>query len=125
MKNQVFIPFFTEGKDDDTLLGLISVQAEALCGTEGYKKLVSLINKYGNFYQVWEQEIGYSSTLGTSITLKYIMDGLANYVPNDLSIANWTNATANDVKTYASENQISGKTRRILYTFRRFIRKSC
>lgn len=106
MKNQVFIPFFTEGKDDDTLLGLISVQAEALCGTEGYKKLVSLINKYGNFYQVWEQEIGYSSTLGTSITLKYIMDGLANYVPNDLSIANWTNATAKDVKTYASEKQI-------------------
>ena len=106
MKNQVFIPFFTEGKDDDTLLGLISVQAEALCGTEGYKKLVSLINKYGNFYQVWEQEIGYSSTLGTSITLKYIMDGLAAYVPNDLSIANWTNATAKDVKTYASEKQI-------------------
>lgn len=106
MKNQVFIPFFTEGKDDDTLLGLISVQAEALCGTEGYKKLVSLINKYGNFYQVWEQEIGYSSTLGTSITLKYIMDGLANYVPNYLSIANWTNATAKDVKTYASEKQI-------------------
>lgn len=106
MKNQVFVPFFTEGKDDDTLLGLISVQAEALCGTEGYKKLVSLINKYGNFYQVWEQEIGYSSTLGTSITLKYIMDGLANYVPNDLSIANWTNATAKDVKTYASEKQI-------------------
>lgn len=106
MKNQVFVPFFTEGKDDDTLLGLISVQAEALCGTEGYKKLVSLINKYGNFYQVWEQEIGYSSTLGTSITLKYIMDGLAAYVPNDLSIANWTNATAKDVKTYASEKQI-------------------
>ena len=106
MKNQVFIPFFTEGKDDDTLLGLISVQAEALCGTEGYKKLVSLINKYGNFYQVWEQEIGYSSTLGTSITLKYIMDGLAAYVPNDLSIANWTNATVKDVKTYASEKQI-------------------
>lgn len=106
MKNQVFIPFFTEGKDDDTLLGLISVQAEALCGTEGYKKLVSLINKYGNFYQVWEQEIGYSSTLGTSITLKYIMDGLAAYIPNDLSIANWTNATAKDVKTYASEKQI-------------------
>ena len=106
MKNQVFIPFFTEGKDDDTLLGLISVQAEALCGTEGYKKLVSLINKYGNFYQVWEQEIGYSSTLGTSITLKYIMDGLTAYVPNDLSIANWTNATAKDVKTYASEKQI-------------------
>ena len=106
MKNQVFIPFFTEGKDDDTLLGLISVQAEALCGTEGYKKLVSLINKYGNFYQVWEQEIGYSSTLGTSITLKYIMDGLAAYVPNDLSIANWTNATAKNVKTYASEKQI-------------------
>lgn len=106
MKNQVFVPFFTEGKDDDTLLGLISVQAEALCGTEGYKKLVSLINKYGNFYQVWEQEIGYSSTLGTSITLKYIMDGLANYVPNYLSIANWTNATAKDVKTYASEKQI-------------------
>ena len=106
MKNQVFVPFFTEGKDDDTLLGLISVQAEALCGTEGYKKLVSLINKYGNFYQVWEQEIGYSSTLGTSITLKYIMDGLSAYVPNDLSIANWTNATAKDVKTYASEKQI-------------------
>ena len=106
MKNQVFVPFFTEGKDDDTLLGLISVQAEALCGTEGYKKLVSLINKYGNFYQVWEQEIGYSSTLGTSITLKYIMDGLAAYVPNDLSIANWTNATVKDVKTYASEKQI-------------------
>ena len=106
MKNQVFIPFFTEGKDDDTLLGLISVQAEALCGTDGYKKLVSLINKYGNFYQVWEQEFGYSSTLGTSITLKYIMDGLAAYVPNDLSIANWTNATAKDVKTYASEKQI-------------------
>lgn len=106
MKNQVFVPFFTEGKDDDTLLGLISVQAEALCGTEGYKKLVSLINKYGNFYQVWEQEIGYSSTLGTSITLKYIIDGLAAYVPNDLSIANWTNATAKDVKTYASEKQI-------------------
>ena len=106
MKNQVFVPFFTEGKDDDTLLGLISVQAEALCGTEGYIKLVSLINKYGNFYQVWEQEIGYSSTLGTSITLKYIMDGLAAYVPNDLSIANWTNATAKDVKTYASEKQI-------------------
>lgn len=106
MKNQVFVPFFTEGKDDDTLLGLISVQAEALCGTEGYKKLVSLINKYGNFYQVWEQEIGYSSTLGTSITLKYIMDGLAAYVPNDLSIGNWTNATAKDVKTYASEKQI-------------------
>lgn len=106
MKNQVFVPFFTEGKDDDTLLGLISVQAEALCGTEGYKKLVSLINKYGNFYQVWEQEIGYSSTLGTSITLKYIMDGLAAYVPNYLSIANWTNATAKDVKTYASEKQI-------------------
>ena len=106
MKNQVFVPFFTEGKDDDTLLGLISVQAEALCGTEGYKKLVSLINKYGNFYQVWEQKIGYSSTLGTSITLKYIMDGLSAYVPNDLSIANWTNATAKDVKTYASEKQI-------------------
>lgn len=106
MKNQVFVPFFTEGKDDDTLLGLISVQTEALCGTEGYKKLVSLINKYGNFYQVWEQEIGYSSTLGTSITLKYIMDGLANYVPNDLSIANWTNATAKDVKTYAGEQQL-------------------
>lgn len=106
MKNQVFVPFFTEGKDDDTLLGLISVQAEALCGTEGYKKIVSLINKYENFYQVWEQEIGYSSTLGTSITLKYIMDGLAAYVPNDLSIANWTNATAKDVKTYASEKQI-------------------
>ena len=106
IKNQVFVPFFTEGKDDDTLLGLISVQAEALCGTEGYKKLVSLINKYENFYQVWEQEIGYSSTLGTSITLKYIMDGLAAYVPNDLSIANWTNATAKDVKTYASEKQI-------------------
>lgn len=112
MKNQVFIPFFTEGKDDDTLLGLISVQAEALCGTEGYKKLVSLINKYGNFYQVWEQEIGYSSTLGTSITLKYIMDGLAAYVPNDLSIANWTNATVKDVKTYASEKQIG-----VLFSF--------
>lgn len=106
MKNQVFVPFFTEGRDDDTLLGLISVQAEAFCGTEGYNRLVSLINQYGDFYEVWEQDIGYSSLIGRSISLKYIMDGLANYVQNDLSVANWTNAISKDVKTYAGEKQV-------------------
>lgn len=106
MKEHVFIPFFTEGKNDDTLLGLISVQTEALCGTEGYKKLISLINESNSFYDVWEKELGYSSILQSSISLKYIMDGLSNYVANELSIQNWTNATSKDVRIYAEEKQI-------------------
>lgn len=100
MKNQVFIPFFCAGGDDDTLLAYISVLAEAMNYNDVYTKLTQKIRESSSLKEVL------SGSDDAATCMKFILEHLKEYVSQNLSVENWINATQKDIEVFTAENQI-------------------
>lgn len=104
-KSHVFSPFFCAGKDDKTLLGLISCFVESFGGKKSYEKFVEVISSNISFEKLLDAQLNEGEKDG-EFTLRNILDLFKNWQKNEIIHPNWFGATKTDLNYFLQEEQV-------------------
>ena len=104
-KKYAFTPFFTNGGDDQILLGFISTLVEAMAGYDAYKVFVEAVRKNPSF----ESLITYKLSAGENedFTLQTVLDMLRNWQENGIVHPAWYNAKYRDILAFVEDGQVA------------------
>lgn len=102
-KKYIFTPFFTNGGDDEILLGLISCLIEAKGGYDAYSDFVKNVRKNPALDKIISLKLGEAG----SVTLEEILELFRNWQENGIVHPNWYNAKFRDIIAFMEDGQIS------------------
>lgn len=102
-KKYTFTPFFTNGGDDEILLGLISTLIEAKGGYQAYVDFVSAAKKTPTLEKLLTLQLGDSG----AFTLQNILDEFINWQQNGIVHPNWFNAKYRDILAFMEDGQVA------------------
>ena len=102
-KKHTFTPFFTNGGDDEILLGLISTLIEAKGGYKAYVDFVSAAKKTPSLEKLLTLQLGDSG----AFTLQNILDDFRNWQQSGIVHPNWFNAKYRDILAFMEDGQVA------------------
>lgn len=102
-KKYSFTPFFTNGEDDEILLGLLSCLIEAKGGYDAYSDFVKQIRKNPSL----EKIIGLKLGKNGSVSLEEILNLLRSWQDNGIVHPNWFHASYRDILAFIEDGQVS------------------
>ena len=101
-KKYTFTPFFTNGGDDEILLGLISALIEAKAGYKAYSDFVSAAKKTPTLEKLMTLQLGDSK-----VTLQTILDDFRKWQQSGIVHPNWFNAKYRDILAFMEDGQVA------------------
>lgn len=119
LKKLVPYPFLCAGKDDRTLLAMVSVLVESLAGADGYNNLVSILKTTENVEAKLAAPFGHDSA-GRELSLLHVLDMLSEWMASDLIHPKWHLASAGDVDSFMKD-QLAGAVVMALSAHRRIV----
>ena len=105
MLDYVFVPFFTYGGDDKTLLAFISALIESKGGYDSYSNFVSILNSNYSFDELLNIPFGANNS--KSLCLKDILDDLKKWKKDGIIHPLWFNSKFGDLEYFMNLNQIA------------------
>ena len=102
-KKYTFTPFFTNGGDDEILLGLISCMIESKGGYDAYSDFVKQVRKNPNFEKIAGLKLGKSG----SVSMEEILNLFRSWQENGIVHPNWYNAKYRDIIAFIEDGQVS------------------
>ena len=98
-KNKVFSPFFCTGADDRILIDLVGALVEARGGLKAYKTLIQELRSAESLEDVLDKDLD-------GITLREILDMLADWPDQGLTHPSWYNGVSDDLIFFADNKQL-------------------
>lgn len=102
-KKYVFTPFFTNGGDDEILLGLISCLIEAKGGYDAYRDFVKQVKKYPSFEKIISLKLGKNG----DVSLEGILNLLRSWQEDGIVHPNWFHAKYRDIIAFIEDDQVA------------------
>ena len=102
-KKYTFTPFFTNGGDDEILLGLISCMIEAKGGYDAYSDFVKQVRKNPNLEKITTLKLGKNG----SVSLEEVLDLFRSWQENGIVHPNWFHAKYRDIIAFIEDGQVS------------------
>ena len=102
-KKYAFTPFFTNGGDDEILLGLITALIEARGGYQAYCDFIAGARKTPSAEKLMSLKLGYSG----DFTLQDILDDFRKWQQNGIVHPNWFNAKYRDILAFVEDGQVA------------------
>ena len=102
-KKYTFTPFFTNGGDDEILLGLISCIIEAKGGYDAYSDFVKQVRKNPNLEKIISLKLGKNG----SVSLEDVLKLFRCWQEDGIVHPNWFNAKYRDIIAFIEDGQVS------------------
>ena len=100
-KKYTFTPFFTNGGDDEILLGLISAIIEAKGGYNAYSTFVEAAKKTPSAEKLM------ALNLGNELTLQSVLDLFRSWQESGIIHPNWFHAKYRDILAFVEDGQVA------------------
>lgn len=111
-KKYTFTPFFTNGGDDEILLGLISAIIEAKGGYKAYSTFVEALKKSPSAEKLMTLKLADAGVKGASgageeLTLQSVLDLFRSWQENGIVHPNWFHAKYRDILAFVEDGQVA------------------
>ncbi len=100
-KKYTFTPFFTNGGDDEILLGLISAIIEAKGGYDAYRTFVEAVKKTPSVEKLMTLK------LAEDLTLQSVLDLFRSWQETGIVHPNWFHAKYRDILAFVEDGQVA------------------
>ena len=106
-KKYAFTPFFTNGGDDEILLGLISTLIEAMAGYDAYKGFVDSAKKNPSLENLMSVKLADHAAGYEVFTLQSVLDLLRDWQEKGIVHPAWYNAKFRDILAFIEDGQVA------------------